>query len=124
MGGRRVSTQSFIVNEADIFAFNEIRAENFTFLDFAFTSNLDCIQWLTKRGLIYNSVLCGQCQVQMSLIKRAQLADGYTWKCKELQDRSKHQEEFFDSLESFDTAANFIVNVRVVPRLQPERPCT
>jgi hypothetical protein len=52
MGGRRVPAQSFIVTEADNLAFNEIRAENFTFLDFAFTINLACVQWLAKRGLI------------------------------------------------------------------------
>jgi hypothetical protein len=45
------------------------------------------LQWLAKHHLIRNSNDCSQCNRSMALVKRAESAEGYSWKCRDCNTR-------------------------------------
>lgn len=58
---------------------------------------LQWLQWLAEHRLVRNSAVCGRCAMPMALVARAEVSDGYSWRCRDCQCRSSVRADSFFS---------------------------
>ena len=73
-----------IVNPANILDQNAMLAEKWTHANIVLRNRGEetrgCLEWLTERRLVRNSLMCGICNQNCALTRFQQGIDGYRWK--------------------------------------------
>ena len=82
MAGRPPSRAS-VIPEADIMEVDAIVDESWRLVTLApeISTKIQTLEWLARRRLIKNEVLCATCQQPARLTAYVQGTDGYRWKC-------------------------------------------
>lgn len=75
--------QRQIVNEEELLSREELLNELPRFSDFIFPSELDCLKWMARRGLINNQWPCAKCKTFTRLtVVPAKHRCSYIWACR------------------------------------------
>ena len=79
----RHGSRASIVSKADIIEFDAIGDESWRLLTLLpeLATKIQTLEWLARRSLIKNEVLCTTCQQPARLTVFARGIDGYHWKC-------------------------------------------
>lgn len=77
-----------IVENHEIMNEVAIAQENCNLIQLAFVDKMEVLEWCARRRLIRNSVQCLNCQIDKTLISRADCGDGYRWQCRRCKSRT------------------------------------
>jgi len=80
----RPRAPTFIVPPNDVLTPAEVAADRWRLgpLYQQLGTTNQCLQWVAKRRLFHNVVMCSNCNVPASLVKREEHIDGCRWQCR------------------------------------------
>lgn len=61
-----------------------------------------CIDYLRSKGLLSKSMLCSTCNMGMSLVKRSDISDGETWRCRNCYTKTSIRKGSFFEVKIFN----------------------